>query len=126
MHCDGPTLSRHTYSINFWVPFADCPGDAPGLQLVPGPFRPMQEAVKHDLAAATVDHGVELEMQKHYSSGADGRPRFVPQLERGDVVVFHNWIMHASYATAEMTKPRTSFELRFNAPTPDLFEAFAG
>jgi hypothetical protein len=125
MHCDGPILSRHAYSINFWVPMVACPGVAPGLQLVRGPFQPMQEAVKHDWEACTVDHDLELEMQRLYTSGKDGDPRFIPQLERGDVLVFHNWIIHGSYATPKMTKSRTSFELRFNAPTREHFEAFA-
>lgn len=125
MHCDGPILSRHAYSINVWVPMVDCPGEAPGLQLVPGPFEPLRQAMKHDFETSAVDHAIELEMQRQYSAGEDGKPRFVPQLARGDVVIFHNWIMHGSYATSQMTKPRTSFELRFNAPTRDDFEAFA-
>jgi hypothetical protein len=125
MHCDGPHLSRHTYSLNFWVSTVDCPGEVPGLQLVPGPFLPMQKAVKHDWETNTIDQDLELEMQKLYSSRQDGRPRFVPQLERGDVLIFHNWIVHGSYVTPAMTRPRTSFELRFNAPTRQHFEAFA-
>lgn len=125
MHCDGPILSRHAYSINVWVPMVDCPGATPGLQLVPGPFEPLRQAMKHDFETSSVDHEVELKMQQLYSEGGDGRPRFVPQLARGDVVVFHNWIMHGSYATPQMTQSRTSFELRFNAPSPEHFEAFA-
>jgi hypothetical protein len=126
MHCDGPTLSRHTYAVNFWVPLADCQGESPGIQLVPGPFESMQSAVKHDWKTSTVDHKIEMEMQILYSRGEDGNPRFIPSLKRGDVVVFHNWIMHATHSTAKMTKPRSSLELRFNAPDRTDFEAFAG
>jgi Phytanoyl-CoA dioxygenase (PhyH) len=126
MHCDGPTLSRHTYALNFWVPVEDCVGEVPGLQLVPGPFAEMQARMKHDWDTCSVDDKIELELQALYSSGQDGRPRFIPLLQRGDVVVFHNWVMHATHATADMTKPRSSFELRFNAPERSDFEAFAG
>jgi hypothetical protein len=125
MHCDGPTLSKHTFSINLWVPLADCGVDAPGLQLVPGPFRPLQEAVKHDAERSYVDAELEQEQQRLYSSGLDGKPRFAPQMRRGDVLIFHNWIMHASYSTPEMRRTRTSFELRFDAPQRADFEKFA-
>jgi hypothetical protein len=125
MHCDGPTLSKHTFSINVWVPLVDCGVDAPGLQLVPGPFRPLQEAVRHDPERSYIDAELELEQQQFYSSGRDGRPRFIPQMRRGDVLIFHNWIMHASHSTPEMNKPRTSFELRFDAPQRADFEKFA-
>jgi hypothetical protein len=33
--------------------------------------------------------------------------------------------MHASYSTPEMSQPRTSFELRFDAPQRADFEKFA-
>ena len=124
MHCDGPILSKHTYSINFWVPLVDCGTDAPGLQLVPGPFESLQKLLKHDWQSNSVDHEREREMQESYSKGKDGRRRFVPLLRKGDVIVFHNWIVHGSYSTPQMTKPRTSFELRFNAPERSQFEAF--
>jgi len=126
MHCDGPALSRHAYSLNFWVPLNDCHGASPGLQLVPGAFSEMQARMNHDWVTCSVDEKIELELQGLYSNGEDGLPRFVPSLDRGDVVVFHNWIMHGTHATARMTKPRTSFELRFNAPERADFEAFAG
>lgn len=125
MHCDGPHLSRHTYSINFWLPTVDVPTDAPGLQLVPGPFEPMREIANHNWQTSTVDMDLVDASQKVYTSGQDGQPRFVPEIRRGDCVVFHNWIMHGSYATPDMTKPRISFELRFNAPTREAFESFA-
>jgi ectoine hydroxylase-related dioxygenase (phytanoyl-CoA dioxygenase family) len=124
MHCDGPILSKHTYSINFWVPLVDCGVDAPGLQLVPGPFEPLQKLLKHDWQTNFVDHERELEMQEFYSTERDGGKRFIPHLRKGDVIVFHNWIVHGSYSTPQMTKPRTSFELRFNAPERSQFESF--
>jgi hypothetical protein len=124
MHCDGPSLSRHTYSLNVWVPLIDCGVDAPSLQFVPGPFEPLQRAVRHDMATATCDYQSQLEQQKFYSSGRDGRPRFMPTFRRGDVSIFHNWIMHGSYWTSDTRKMRTSFELRFNAPDPHDFEKF--
>jgi hypothetical protein len=124
MHCDGPSLSRHTYSINIWVPLTDCGTTAPGLQMVPGPFRSLQEAVCHDLNRNYVDAEKQNELDRLYSSGSDRRPRFAPQFARGDVAIFHNWIMHSSYATASMSAPRTSFELRFNAPRAEDFECF--
>lgn len=126
MHCDGPILSKHTFSINFWVPLTDCVGTAPSLQLVPGPFAPLQELLRHDANASTVDVELQEQMERHYSSGEDGRQRFVPRLRRGDVLVFHNWIVHGTYATPDMTYDRTSFELRFNASESRQFEAFAG
>jgi hypothetical protein len=125
MHCDGPSLSRDTYSINVWIPLVDCDDDTPGLQSVPGPFRPMQEAVRHDPATDFADRELEREQQELYTSGGDGRPRFVPRLQRGDVIIFHNWIMHATFVSEGMRKPRTSLELRFNAPRSADFENFA-
>jgi len=125
MHCDGPVLSRHTYSINIWVPLDDCGADAPGLQLVPDAFKERQEAVRHDLETSYVDMELELAVQRHYSSELDGKPRFRPRLARGDVVMFHNWVMHGTFSRPEMTNPRTSFELRFNAPRRRDFEQFA-
>jgi hypothetical protein len=124
MHCDGPHLSKHTYAVNFWVPLVDCGADAPGLQLVPGPFEPLQKLLKHNWQSNSVDQEKELEMQAFYSEGRDGGKRFVPLLRKGDVVVFHNWIVHGSYSTPQMKKSRTSFELRFNAPELSQFEAF--
>jgi hypothetical protein len=81
--------------------------------------------MKDSWETCSVDEEIELKLQAFYSSGQDGQPRFVPSLDRGDVVVFHNWIMHATHATAQMTKPRASFELRFDAPNRSDFEAFA-
>lgn len=124
MHCDAPTLSRHTYSLNFWVPLDDCGVDAPGLQLVPGEFRPLQDLLLYDSERGYVDFEREQELQRLYSSGRDGRPRFVPKFSRGDVAIFHNWIMHASFTSTAMKLPRSSFELRFNAPSLMDFENF--
>ncbi len=125
MHCDGPIISRHSYSLNFWIPLHDCMGEAPGIQFVPGPFAHLQEKMKHDWNTGTVDHAVEDELRRLYSNQEDGFPRFIPSLKRGDLVIFHNWVMHGSYATSKMKKCRSSLELRFNAPKRKLFESFA-
>jgi hypothetical protein len=126
MHCDGPILSRHTYSLNFWVPLVECGRDAPGLVLVPGPFRQLQEAHRHNLEQDFVDEVEHMRQQEFYTDMRDGLPRFRPEMARGDILIFHNWIMHASYVTAEMQKSRVSLELRFNAPRIEDFESFAG
>jgi ectoine hydroxylase-related dioxygenase (phytanoyl-CoA dioxygenase family) len=125
MHCDGPHLSRHTWALNFWLTTVDVPSQSPGLQLVPGPFEPMQQESHHDWEAASVDMNAVNNMQNFYSAGSDGKKRFIPQLKRGDAVIFHNWIMHGSYALPDSTKPRISFEMRFNAPKREMFESFA-
>lgn len=125
MHCDGPILSRHAFALNFWVPLNDCGVDAPGIQFVPGPFENLRERVHHDLNAGTVDVAKQLAMQDEYTNAQDGRPRYVPRLERGDVAVFHNWVIHGGYHSPDMEKIRTSMELRFNAPKPEDFYKFA-
>ena len=37
-----------------------------------------------------------------------------PRMNAGDVLLFHNWSIHGTYKTPEMTQKRTSLELRVN------------
>lgn len=125
MHCDAPYLSKHTYSLNFWLPTVAVPSDAPGLQLSPGTIDEMRRGYKHSWSTLEFDRDEAENIQAFYTQGKDQGKRFVPHLKPGDAVVFHNWVMHGSWATSNMKVPRISYEIRFNAPDLDMFESFA-
>ncbi len=78
--------------LTAWIPLGDCGVDAPGLcWMAASPARLLTPA---ELARPRVaDHA--------------------PALSAGDVLLFGGALLHATHATAAMTRPRVSAELRF-------------
>lgn len=78
--------------LTAWIPLGDCGVDAPGLGWM-------------DAAPDRLLTPAEL-----------ARPRVAdhaPALSAGDVLLFGGALLHATHATAAMTRPRVSAELRF-------------
>ncbi|MCA9547055.1 MAG: hypothetical protein KC613_21785 [Myxococcales bacterium] len=85
--------------ITTWAPLGPCGVDAPGLELVPA-----DEPALRPVAALTAPV-----VDRIHPPGARWRPALAP----GDVLVFGGGVLHRTHATAAMTRPRTSVELRW-------------
>jgi hypothetical protein len=108
------------FTVNFWIPFDPCGIDAPALRLVPVDYKttrhyagftgkPLRENERWNFGYFAPG-ALELEaVTKAFGERCFLRPAMQP----GDVIIASNWIIHGSYRTPEMTKGRTSAELRF-------------
>jgi hypothetical protein len=120
------------FTVNFWIPFQECGIDAPGLQLLPVSHLTTRQYSGY--TGTRLREGDEWNMG-YFSLGifdmdsikrVFGQDAFLhPAMAPGDVVVSSNWIIHSSYATRNMTKGRTSVEVRFIGskldPAPPTF-----
>ncbi len=86
--------------FTIWVPLVSCGKDAPGLSVVVGSDLP-------------VVMGKPLFGWKQYIWRKYGRNAlWSPELNAGDLLVFTSRVIHGSYVTSSMTKPRYSVEIR--------------
>jgi hypothetical protein len=119
LHLDAQ-FHRFRFTMNFWVPLQDCGIDSPSLQVVPLDYvstriyagftgRRLRNGEEFQLGFFS-EHGLEPDQV----AAAFGATAFLrPTMRAGDFVVASNWLIHGSYRTPEMTKGRTSVELRF-------------
>lgn len=96
----GPLRS----GFNFWVPLSPAGGRAPGLELWPhGPLRPyLHLQMSNAEREALCQQIPEAEIWR-------------PELQVGDLLIFHYFILHRSYFPPQMKNTRISYELRLAA-----------
>lgn len=85
--------------ITCWCPLDPAGGDAPGIEVVPG---------VHD----------EVLHFERLRDDALPPERWRPLMEPGDLLLITPGTVHRTFVRPEMTRPRTSVELRFVPPGP--------
>ena len=114
-HIDAQFHDPARFAINFWIPLTDCGTDAPGLQVLLMDIPAVQNYVYETTGGSGRLTGEEL-YNLNFDSLVSRYPAdrvFRPQMEIGDVLVFHNWTVHATWNTESMVRPRIGAELRF-------------
>lgn len=109
-HQDGAFLGSGVGAFNFWLALSDCGRDAPGLDLLPkrvGRVIPSDDDAHFDWSLS--DRAV-LEV-------ADGTPIVRPAFERGDALLFDQFLVHRTAVAADMTRERHAIESWFFAPS---------
>ena len=117
------------FTVNFWVPFDDCGIEAPGLQLLPinyrdtrryagfsrQPVHPFRDGAENSQYFPSEAISIER-LQRDFGEDCLFRPAMAP----GDVIIASNWIIHGSHRTADMTRGRSSIEIRYVGTCPDI------
>lgn len=85
--------------VTCWIALTPCGVDAPGLELV---------AQRFDAPLAPADFE-DSRIRARYASAAFRRP----VLAAGDALLFSGGVVHRTHVRPEMTRDRTSLELRF-------------
>jgi len=105
--------------VTVWLALTTCGHEAPGLELL----NPVEGRL---LAPRELDDSI---IRQRFAAGAFHRPL----LNAGDALLFPGGTLHRTHVTAEMSKIRTSVELRFFPADPlpsrllgDRFVALAG
>jgi ectoine hydroxylase-related dioxygenase (phytanoyl-CoA dioxygenase family) len=107
------------WTVNFWIPFDPCGEEAPCLQLVPVDYKRTREFSqfsfeKHREAEHHFGHFPEDVLAMDRVVSEFGENCFLrPKMQPGDIIISSNWIIHGTYQTPQMTKGRTSIELRY-------------
>jgi hypothetical protein len=113
-HQDGPFQKNGNFpQINIWMPLVACGLEAPSLEVAPIGLKNLWPVIQTEAEA-------ESKYYAHYALNTEsvlagiGGPNKLwhPQLWPGDVLVMDPYLIHRTYATAEMSQPRYSIELR--------------
>ncbi len=114
-HLDAQFHTPDQFGLNFWSPLNDCGEEAPGLQVIPGPAEPViaESGYQQETQSFYIPRLENINNHGFLDQVDDGRI-FRPVMQAGDVLLFHNWTLHATYCTPRMEKTRKSFELRVN------------
>lgn len=126
-------------TLNFRIPFDPEGADAPGLQMVPADIRTTIEFSRYsnlpieghdglynfshfpteilDPASAAGVYGLrESAITERFGAECFYRP----ELQPGDIMILSNWLIHGTHRTPEMSKGRTSVEIRYQSASVDL------
>ena len=114
-HIDAQYHMPQIFGVNVWVPVDACGVDAPGLQIVLDSVQAVIDFVGYDPDEMSFD---TLRLEE-INNGAflDRYPAdrlYRPEMAAGDVLLMHNWTVHATYCMPAMVKAHRSFELRFH------------
>src|SRR5262249_49222107 len=126
LHLDSQFHS-FAFTTNFWIPFQDCGIDAPSVQFVPVDYL----STRSYSGYTGIPSRIEEKWHRAYFredafkldavTKAFGDECFLrPVMKPGDVIIASNWIIHGSYRTPQMTKGRTSIEVRFFGEKTDV------
>jgi hypothetical protein len=125
-HVDAQFHSIHQLSINFWTPLTACGKDSPGLKII---LLGLQKTRSYlDFSEVGYEPGPEdIGCMRHFRCSKERLDQleehglakciWVPEFRKGDILAFTNFTMHATHCLPDMTKPRTSVEVRVNLPT---------
>lgn len=94
-NCASPQLC-----FTMWLPLVDCGADAPGLSVVVGSDRP--------IVMGDPREGWQRYIRTNYGWFST----WSPKLKAGDLLVFTSRVIHGSYVTQKMKRPRYSVEIR--------------
>jgi hypothetical protein len=117
-HIDAQYHMPQVFGVNVWVPVDPCGVDAPGLQVVRETMDAVVDYVGYDRGAMSFDELRLRDVNDGVFLDRYDRDRiFRPAMAVGDVLLMHNWTLHATHCTPTMEKTRRSFELRFHGET---------
>jgi hypothetical protein len=127
-HVDAQYHFIHQLSINFWTPLTACGKDAPSIRVVLLGVQETKDYVEFDEAGHEPEPG-DIAHMRHFRCN---KMRFdklqehelakylwAPEFEKGDILAFTNFTMHATHYLPAMTQPRTSVEVRISLPAAD-------
>jgi hypothetical protein len=119
LHLDAQ-FHRFQFTVNFWMPLQDCGIDAPSLQVVPLDYISTRNYSGYTGCMLRIGEPFRFGYFANRALDPDvvtatfGEKAFLrPIMKAGDLVVASNWLIHGSYSTPDMTRGRTSIELRF-------------
>jgi hypothetical protein len=108
--------------LNCWIPLDPGAGrDAPGLQVVRDPCAPKFPLQRPEQPENLVYDPIAIDPARVADTYGDRL--MAPQFEVGDVLVFTEHVIHRTYVTPQMTRPRLNFEFRVFGPShlaPDV------
>ena len=85
--------------VTCWIPLTSCGVDAPGLEFV-------TERTEELMPVTSLQ---DVFLRSQYPAEAFWKPAMQP----GDSLLFRSGVLHRTYVISEMTRDRTSIELRF-------------
>ncbi|MCM0019903.1 MAG: phytanoyl-CoA dioxygenase family protein [Tagaea sp.] len=111
-HQDSYTQDRRVKSVlNCWTPLDPAGVDAPGLEVVRDPCRANFPRKAWGLASANAAYdGITIERERIVAEY--GEAFAAPALAVGDCLIFSEHVIHRTYVTPGMTKPRINLEFR--------------
>lgn len=117
-HTDGIIQGHFDPVLCLWAPLHPCGRDAPGLSVVPANRDRVLRWLRHHFPNKPLPgwySETEWNQTDAFNPAAFERefgPAFSPEMTPGDVMVFTNWTIHASYALPHMTRQRAAAVLR--------------
>ena len=117
-HQDSYTQDvRTTNVLNCWIPLDPGAGSiSPGLEVVRNPCRP--DFPRKDLGLRSENSAYDhITIDRDRVVEEYGECFLAPEFEVGDGMVFSENVIHRTYVTPTMTKPRMNFELRVFSPS---------
>lgn len=125
-HIDAQFFYDHLLSINFWTPLVPCGVDAPGLKVILLGVKATREYLEYNPEGYPPQPTDFAFMNKFRCSKMDPavlqeqnilQHAWAPHFAAGDVLAFTNFTMHGTHYTENMTRPRTSIEVRIDLPS---------
>ena len=121
-HTDAQHHNPHLFGINIWTPLDDCGVSAPGLKIIPASLYDVLDFLnvqfknpvksKNDVL---ISQDKLRELPNGFFDYLQSNKIVTPELRVGDIMIIHNWTVHSTYITNEMTQSRLSLELRINS-----------
>ena len=120
MHTDGSHYNDMLYGLTIWIPLDPCGREAPGLQILTAnhhevrrfvdfdPSRPAPEAPYLNFHKYRPDAFHADRIHRQFGSSRIVTPECVP----GDVIIFSNWTLHATYHHDGMQRSRSVIQAR--------------
>lgn len=120
-HQDGPFQANPAYpQLNCWLPLVAAGQDTPGLEVAPMGLNTLWPVIPAEAEAESPLYASYALNQAKVLEAIGGPDRlWHPQIWPGDVLILDSHLLHRSYVTPEMTKPRYSVEFR-TLPANDL------
>jgi hypothetical protein len=125
-HVDSQFFYDEKLSINFWTPLVPCGVNAPGLKLILIGVQDTKDYLEYNNVGYEPAPGDIARMHKFRCDKMDldalqrnGLLKYMwaPAFNKGDVLAFTNFTMHATHFTSKMSLPRTSIEVRVDLPS---------
>jgi hypothetical protein len=125
-HVDSQFFYDEKLSINFWTPLVACGVTAPGLKVVLIGVQETKDYLEYnangyepgpdDIARMNKFRCHKMSMDSLEANGLL-ESIWAPEFNKGDVLAFTNFTMHATHYSRTMTQPRTSVEVRVDLPS---------
>ena len=125
LHIDAQVLYTDRLSINFWTPLSACGKTAPGLTVMLYGVQETKDYLEFNPAGYEPSPRDIAQMHKFRCNKMRAEAlqqhdllkySWSPEFEKGDILAFTNFTMHATHYLPSMTRPRTSIEVRVDLP----------